>query len=687
MIQQTLRRISQKSEQPLLKKLFLYQILIVLLGMALTLSAIFHSYSSRLDSSVKAISDEIRIATQINADKWLAWKLIGLDETLAASMNEFKRTYPIKDLQFIKKDDLQANSNTFDILVEDNISNADHVIGIRLNNKLIESQMPPASAIVLLILLFGTTFCFILLASYKFIIKHIYNPMIELTSRFHDYKNGLDFSKSNIAATGEIQVLIDELTELFKSTVDLKSRAASFEIANQVAHDIRSPLTALSMLERELSNLPEETRILLRKSINRIRDIANDLSTYKKTTKSAPNNNTELLPVLLSSAVESIVAEKRITLANKRNIEIISQIEPNSYGAFAKVHAVEFSRILSNLINNSVESISSQGKIVVCLSKLDNLNCIEVIDNGCGISERVLNNFGKIGNTYGKLEGTGLGLYHAKKVIESWFGKIHIKSTNSNGTAIQLLIPACSEPSWFVRNLNLSGISTVVVIDDDESIHSLWHKRLSQVKSVNIVHLFTPEDFNKYHTMNMERLSSTIFLCDYEFKGQKTTGLELIKEHNIQLNSILVTSRFDDLKIQTQCARQNIKLIPKGLADIIPIVSNSSFQQATPDSESQYVLIDDDPLVHKVWQMRAEQLSINLFNFFDYDAFEKSHRHFHKSAQIFVDSDLNDAIKGEDRLPQIKSLGFTNISLATGYPRDHFSKDLDYNIVGKEPPF
>ena len=48
-------------------------------------------------------------------------------------------------------------------------------------------------------------------------------------------------------------------------------------IASQVAHDIRSPLAALSMAERDLAALPEDTRLIIRSAIGRIQDIASQL--------------------------------------------------------------------------------------------------------------------------------------------------------------------------------------------------------------------------------------------------------------------------------------------------------------------------------------------------------------------------------------------------------------------------
>jgi signal transduction histidine kinase len=48
-------------------------------------------------------------------------------------------------------------------------------------------------------------------------------------------------------------------------------------LASQVAHDIRSPLAALEMVNEELSALPEDLRLLVRNAVGRIKDISNNL--------------------------------------------------------------------------------------------------------------------------------------------------------------------------------------------------------------------------------------------------------------------------------------------------------------------------------------------------------------------------------------------------------------------------
>src|SRR5690348_5110745 len=57
--------------------------------------------------------------------------------------------------------------------------------------------------------------------------------------------------------------------------IEVEKMKASIDLAAGVAHDIRSPLTALDIIIKDIKNIPEEQRIIIRNSANRIHDIAN----------------------------------------------------------------------------------------------------------------------------------------------------------------------------------------------------------------------------------------------------------------------------------------------------------------------------------------------------------------------------------------------------------------------------
>ena len=66
-------------------------------------------------------------------------------------------------------------------------------------------------------------------------------------------------------------------------------------------------------------------------------------------------------------------------------------------------------------------------------------------------------------------------------------------------------------------------------------------------------------------------LEKTLFLVDYELLGQNVTGLDLVEGLSIERRSVLVTSRFDEEGIRGRCDKIGLKLIPKGMAGLVPI--------------------------------------------------------------------------------------------------------------------
>ncbi|HMQ09834.1 MAG TPA: sensor histidine kinase [Oligoflexia bacterium] len=350
-----------------------------------------------------------------------------------------------------------------------------------------------------------------------------------------------------------------------------------YDTALQVAHDIRSPLTALNVVSKDLSGLPEGSRVLLRSSVQRIQDIANNLVSegegyVQDSDKQIKQRNLE--PALLLPIIEEIISEKRHQLSGKENLEIILESE-QSYGLFANIDQHILKRIISNLINNSVEAFESSGKVVVKILE----NCvtdkilISVKDNGKGIPKNLLPKLGAKGTSFGKDKheesGSGLGIYHAKSNIELWEGIFSIESKEGEGTEVKMYLPKAKVPTWFVPIINLKGIRNIVVLDDDESIHKVWEKRLNpyiKKQNIDLRHANCPQAFDKL----VGKRKGLLCLCDYELLGFEETGLDVIKRNNLETISILVTSRYSDQAVLKKCNQLGIKLIPKTLADLVP---------------------------------------------------------------------------------------------------------------------
>lgn len=485
------------------------------------------------------------------------------------------------------------------------------------------------------------------------------------------------------AAPSEIQPLLEKLVQLSADYAKADGDIRVAKVARQVAHDIRSPLAALEMSSTS-RNIPESERVIIRQATTRIRDIANDLSGRfrESPATSAAESGDHVAPQLIPVLIDEIVTEMRLRFRSRRGLEITANLDESNYGLFAAVDPVTFRRALSNLIQNAVEAIADNGKVEIHSEARGEKAIIEVIDNGHGIPDEVLPHLGNRGATFGRANGSGLGLHYAKQVVETWNGSIEINSEVGKGTTVRMVLPVANAPEWFVPRLELPSGSHIVVLDDDQSIHQVWSERLSkwlEANSVKLLHFTSSDEFRLWFNANEEVARRSRYLVDFELIGEKDTGLSLVEALQIQEKSILVTSRYDELAVRTPCERNRIRLIPKGLAAFVPI--------HIENREISAVLIDDDTLTHQVWNHVAEQAGRRVLTLFT-DGDIDSHS-VPDDTPIYVDRTLESGLSGEDVLKRLHRKGFNNLYLFTGdiversaLPELSFIK----GIVGKNIP-
>lgn len=484
----------------------------------------------------------------------------------------------------------------------------------------------------------------------------------------------------------ELNFLISQLNSWKKELAanEYKKHAVQLgELAAQVAHDIRSPLAALQTALKVISQVPEEQRLLARSAVRRINDIANNLlQDYKHPHICKNTIKVEPIPLL----IDEIVSEKRTQFAERTihfNYEFLDGIQ----GLFAKVNASEFKRVLSNLINNSVEAIADNGEVTVSLSTSNNQLILAIQDSGCGISKDKLATIFEKGYSYGKAEGIGLGLSYAQSMIKAWGGQITLQSQVGQGTTVQIFLPQASSPSWIVRKLLIHHGQTLVILDDDDVIHQLWKSRLqlyvNQGNINEIIHFYNVTEFR--HWFSNQAHKQYIFLIDYELGQEMETGLDVIEQASIAAYSILVTSRYDEYEIQTRCNELGVSVLPKRFASCIPIICK---QSVIPMTNYELIFIDDDDMLTRAWSLSAEIKGKRILTFNTLEAFKAKMDELDKALPIYIDSDLKSTMRGEEFAKYLYEAGFKTIYLATGFEVQSIQdKPWLKGVVNKEPPF
>jgi hypothetical protein len=315
-------------------------------------------------------------------------------------------------------------------------------------------------------------------------------------------------------------------------------------------------------------------------AVNRIRDIANELLTRHRKRERTPETAHKVQPELLSALIDAILSEKRLQFRSRLGLSLNFSQEAGRYGGFAEIESTEFKRVVSNLINNAVDAIPSSGTVTLDLSRTRENDrsyvTLAIADTGTGMSEETLSRL-RLGQalSIGKEGGNGLGWVHAQKTIKKWGGDLRVHSQKDRGTLVQMLLPECTAPDWFLEELSLSDLKNVVILDEDASVHEIWKDRLSKLNprtpEIHAFHLSTPKELEDWLAIRADEISDSLFLVDYELLGFHESGLDLIVKWNLQKYSVLVTSRYEDSKIRLRTTHLGMKMIPKVAAGFIPL--------------------------------------------------------------------------------------------------------------------
>ncbi|MBC7458265.1 MAG: HAMP domain-containing histidine kinase [Bdellovibrionaceae bacterium] len=296
------------------------------------------------------------------------------------------------------------------------------------------------------------TIAFLILIIMSYLVLRSLN--VEMVSSFKQlfesakisHPTDLNFS----SAWGIANKMADNFQEFQNKAIALQKDRAVMDLSKQVAHDIRSPLSSLNIVLSTMQNeISIEKRELVQNSINRINDIANDLLISSKIAKddvevkesfSSPIKN-KASGVMLTPLIEIIVAEKRTQYQNKSGV--IFELDFGGENLPVVASGSDLARILSNLLNNSIESFeANHGEIKLSVRYYEDSAIISIVDNGKGIPASILQQLGTSEVTYGKgssnHSGSGLGIFYAKERVKQWGGDLVILSKEGVGTCVQI---------------------------------------------------------------------------------------------------------------------------------------------------------------------------------------------------------------------------------------------------------
>jgi signal transduction histidine kinase len=220
------------------------------------------------------------------------------------------------------------------------------------------------------------------------------------------------------------------------------------EFVSSVSHELRTPLTSISgyvelMLEEEQDEQKRSYLGIVDRNADRLlRLVADLLFSARLQGGRLELERTEVdVHRLVLHAVES--ARPRAEAAGVELTVAADSVPPVSG------EAVRLAQLLDNLISNAVKFTPAGGRVSVHLSARDGLVRFEVSDTGIGISEQEREQlFERFFRSQSALErqiqGTGLGLYISKAIVEAHGGRIGVQSEDGEGTTFFVELPAAA---------------------------------------------------------------------------------------------------------------------------------------------------------------------------------------------------------------------------------------------------
>jgi two-component system sensor histidine kinase HydH len=247
----------------------------------------------------------------------------------------------------------------------------------------------------------------------------------------------VDSARMYARATDDAARLDEALHEL-EAAQDERLRTAKLaaigEVAAIVAHEIRSPLSAIGGFARSISREPEQVERNARSAkiiveeVVRLERILAELLDFSK--PSEPEMGTvNLLPLLES------VAEKARQAPESHGVVIEVAADHDVAPVIADQHHVV--QILHNLVNNAIQAMPRGGTVTLRLRQDGDQVSVAVEDSGDGIPRERLDRIFDAFYT-SKPSGTGLGLALCKKLATQQGAEISVQSEEGAGTTFTL---------------------------------------------------------------------------------------------------------------------------------------------------------------------------------------------------------------------------------------------------------
>lgn len=287
-----------------------------------------------------------------------------------------------------------------------------------------------------------------------FLSNSVTQPLKEISNKMEDLDIYHKVEHINYKANDELGLLvrtynkmIDDLEKSAKELAQNEREGAWREMARQIAHEIKNPLTPMKlsiqhlkrMKSQNVPNWQERFDTLSASLIEQIDILSNTASEFSSFSKFY---NEEISEVDLIG----LLHEQNVLFDNYDNIRM--SYRHSDEKAVVKARKGQITRAFVNLITNAIQAIEqkSDGQIIISIYKEDKWYRTDIEDNGNGVSEENIHNLFNPNFTT-KTKGSGLGLAISKSIVSQSHGEIfYIKSKELGGACFSIRMPIDIEP-------------------------------------------------------------------------------------------------------------------------------------------------------------------------------------------------------------------------------------------------
>lgn len=296
-----------------------------------------------------------------------------------------------------------------------------------------------------LIAVYVFVFGFFIVLAY-FISKYLAEPLLRLLQGLRRISSGRLDTIVPVTTQDEIgelanayNFMIFRLKDLQKELAEVERQAAWSEMARQVAHEIKNPLTPMKLTLQHLqrlvllhdgneSNLKEDFERISKGLIQQIDSLSNIASDFSKFARPITD---ELVPL----NINQLLTEIDELYQHDQHIKINLDLSENTLMILGV--ADDLKRVFINLVKNAIEAMPEGGILMLRTYRFKTDVYIEFADTGIGIPVNLQSQVFKP-NFSTKTSGTGIGLAISKKVIDAHKGHIQFASVPGSGTTFTL---------------------------------------------------------------------------------------------------------------------------------------------------------------------------------------------------------------------------------------------------------